>query len=148
MRYVDLLNFSNHRPAVTSINNLGTTLRDDQDQADHYYQSRGRAEPWCRADYESSEFQTEQPSGAAEYRGQAEQQQPRQKVGRAELDSNAEDGKTGDQAEQPRNEGPDDEHVENDTRCDDGHARTYFVNAAENLEEYTTMMKVGGSTQN
>ena len=32
-----------------------------------------------------------------------------------------------------RNEGPDDEHVENDTICDDGHARTYFVNAAENF---------------
>ena len=88
-RYVELPSINKHKHIVTQNNNLGTTPRDDQDQAEHNSQVKGHAEQ-CRAWDEGDEGQTDSQNEAVEDRSQAEQYQPSKKMGQAEQKTIAE----------------------------------------------------------
>ena len=81
---------------------INTRARGQSSQADNYCQSRGRAEPWCRADYE---LDSKAENGKTE--DQAEQSR------NEGLDSENVENVTR----------WDHENVENVIRCDDGHVR-------------------------
>ena len=88
-RYVELPSINKHKHIVTQNNNLGTTPRDDQDQAEHNSQVKGQAEQ-CRAWDDGDEGQTDSQNEAVEDRSQAEQYQPSKKMGQAEQKTIAE----------------------------------------------------------